>query len=442
MVTSKKSRIIFFILFLLPAFLLYSLFFIKPLIEGVHYSFTDWNGIVPEIPLSFDENEFEKNVLAKMQHQNNLAIIKKYYVLDGDFYRLTSWVSEEGKEDRQLTEEERQKIKRALKSVGISSINFIGLENYKRMFTDDIRFVPRFEKRFLFSEFDDLPTAIDATAFHKHLLNNVQDESDKSLLIAKFNYDKSTRSYLRSACSEAEEERLRTILARNMFENKFIPGVIGFTLFFTFFNVILTNIAALILALVLETKPRFKNVLRSIFFLPNVLSLVIVAFVWSFVFRLVLPVLTGIPIWLGSPDIAPYAVLLVSLWQGSGYLMIIYLAGLQTIPTEITEVAEVDGANWFQRLIHVKMPLLLPACTICLFYSIANSLKTFDLIFTLTSGGGPAYATTSVVIDIYNNAFLQNQFGYATAKAVFLCLVIIFITGTQLVLMKKREVEL
>ncbi len=442
MVVSKKSKIFFFIIFLLPALLLYSLFFIKPFIEGIHYSFTDWNGIVPEIPLSFEKTEFETEVLAKMKSPKHLAVVKKYYRLDGDFYRLTNWISEAGKPDRQLTNTERQKIKKALKTVGISSINYIGFENYKQMFTNDIRFIPRFEKRFLYNEFEDLPETIEAKAFHKYLLNNIKDPADKKWLLTKYQFDATAKSYHLLPYTEAEDERLRTILAQNMFENKFIPGVIGFTLFFTFFNVVITNLFALLLAMILDTKLRFKNALRSIFFLPNVLSLVIVAFIWSFVFRLILPPLTGIPIWLGNPDIAPIAVLIVSIWQGAGYLMVIYLAGLQTIPAEITEVAEVDGANWFQRFLHVKVPLLVPAFTICFFYSIANSLKMFDLIFALTNGGGPAYATTSIVIDIYNNAFLQNQFGYATAKAIFLCLIIIVITGTQLFLMKRREVEL
>ena len=133
------------------------------------------------------------------------------------------------------------------------------------MFTNDIRFIPRFEKRFLYNEFEDLPETIEAKAFHKYLLNNIKDPADKKWLLTKYQFDATAKSYHLLPYTEAEDERLRTILAQNMFENKFIPGVIGFTLFFTFFNVVITNLFALLLAMILDTKLRFKNALRSIF---------------------------------------------------------------------------------------------------------------------------------------------------------------------------------
>lgn len=444
MVSSKRNKILTFILFLLPAFVLYTLFFIKPLIEGVRFSFTDWNGIVPEIPLTMRRVEFEENVLAGIRRSNDVKTLRRFYALDeaGENYVLRSWLVENG-EERQLTGGERQRIKRILKSAGISPIKFIGLENYREMFRSDIRFIPRFEKRYLYNEFDDLPGAIAAGVFDKDLLPHIRNEQDRDLLRTAYAFHKASRSYvLMDSVGDAQAERLRAILAREMFQNKLIPGVIGFTLFFTVFNVILANLLALLLALALDTRIKARNALRSIFFLPNVLSLIIVAFIWSFVFRLILPAVTGVAVWLGSPDVAPWAVLMVSVWQSCGYLMIIYLAGLQTIPTDILEGAQVDGASAIQRFFHIRLPMLLPALTICLFYSLSNSLKSFDLIYALTNGGGPGYATTSVVIDIYNNAFLQNRFGYATAKAIVLCLIIMAVTGTQLFLMKKREVEL
>lgn len=444
MIASKKTKAFYFSLFLFPAFFLYLIFFIIPFFQGIQYSFTDWNGIIPEIPLRMDKARFEVGVINRLCHrQKELDFIQKYYLLDedGEGYTLTNWITN-GPETRPITDKERRKLKQILKSIGISSIKFIGFDNYRDMFRSDERFIPRIEKKYLFNEFDDLPETIPAKVFKKNLLHHIAQKADQELLLKFYKFNPQESSYsLNKSISDDDTRQLKRIISENMYQKTIIPGVIGFTLYFAFFNIIFSNLLALILALILDTKMKTRNLLRSIFFLPNVLSLIIVAFIWSFIFRLVLPALTGISVWLGSVDLAPYAVLMVTVWQGCGYLMIIYLAGLQTIPVEITEVAAIDGANWWQRLTRVTLPLLLPAMTICLFYSLSNSLKTFDVIMALTNGG-PGYVTTPIVLDIYFNAFNNNQFGYATAKAIFLCLIIMIVTGIQLFLMKKREVEL
>lgn len=447
MVVSKRKKIFYFCLFLLPALVLYVTFFIFPLIRGVQYSFTDWNGIVPEIPLSMKKDEFEERVLGPLQSEKDQEYIQKYYKLDtaGNFYQLQSWITEEngtaGTVTRELTDNEQKHLKKILKKVGVTPIKYIGLDNFREMFKDR-RFLPRRQKRYLFSEFDDLPSTFKAKNFQRKLLDHIADDEDKAFLLSLYTYKEKEKIYeLTDEMSFDTEDRLRWLLSDHLFEYRWERGVIGFTLFFTFYNVLGTNLLALILALILDNKLRFRNVLRSMFFLPNVISLIIVAYVWSFMFRLIFPALTGISVWLGSPDLAPYATLMVSIWQGCGYLMVIYLAGLQTIPHELVEASEVDGANWYQRLFGIKFPLLLPAFTICLFYSLSNSLKSFDILWALNQGG-PGYATTSIVIDIYKTAFMQNRYGYATAKAIVLCMVIIILTSTQLYLMKKREVEL
>lgn len=447
MVASKRNKVFYFCLFLLPALALYATFFIFPLIQGVTYSFTDWNGIVPEIPLSMKKGEFEQGVLAQLQSEQDLAFIQRYYRLDatGQFYQLQSWIEAdnqgEGTATRQLTDHERKEIKKILKKVGITPIKYIGLDNFREMWKDQ-RFLPRRVKRYLFSEFDALPLNLKAKDFQEKLLDHITDEDDQAFLLSLYTYNGKNKVYeLTEEMSWEAEDRLRLLLSDYLYEYRWERGVIGFTLFFTFYNVLGSNLLALVLALILDTKLRFRNVLRSMFFLPNVISLIIVAYVWSFVFRLIFPALTGISVWLGSPDLAPYATLIVSIWQGCGYLMVIYLAGLQTIPGDLMEAAEVDGANWYQRLLRIRFPLLMPAFTICFFYSLANSLKTFDILWALNQGG-PGYATTSIVIDIYKTAFMQNRYGYATAKAIVLCVAIIILTSIQLSLMKKREVEL
>jgi raffinose/stachyose/melibiose transport system permease protein len=442
MVTSKPSKIFYFCLFLFPAFLLYACFFIIPLFQGIRYSFTDWNGIVPEIPFSMEKQAFEGGVLAKLDQPKQQAVIRKFYKLDdaGENYLLQNWLAENG-QSRQITPGEKRKVKAILRSVGISPIKFIGLDNYKEMFLADERFMPRLQTRYLFNQFDDLPASIERKIFQKHLLCHIQNNGDKAFLLAHYRENPADKTYvLVKKVPAANVEKLQTILAKHMYQKTLVWGVLGFTLFFTFFNVICSNTLALLLALALDQALKARDFLRAIFFLPNVLSLVIVAFIWSFVFRLILPAVTSITSWF-EPDLAPYTVVIVSVWQSCGYLMIIYLAGLQAIPQEIQEVAKVDGARAWQLFLHVTLPLLLPAVTICLFYSLANSLKTFEVAMALTNGG-PAYVTTPIVLDIYNNAFLQNRFGYGTAKAVFLCIVIMLITGVQLTLMKRREVEL
>ncbi len=442
MIAARKTRIFYFSLFLLPAFLLYATFFIWPLLMGVQYSFTDWNGVVPEIPFNMSRSEFETKVIRQVKARAELAYLLKYYQksADGQFYNLTHWIKENGRE-RQLTAAEREKIKAILAKVGISSIKQIGLANYQEMFQADTRFVPRFEKKFLFNEFDDLPTSIKRQHFNNDLLKHLSAR-EKALVLGSYQLNQGQNAYLlKEHLAESKAEELKTILAEQMYQTVYLPGVIGFTIFFMILNVLLSNFFALLLALLLDHKLRMQNFLRSIFFLPNVLSLVIVAFIWSFVFKLIMPAVTGIPLWLGSTDLAPYCVIIVSVWQACGYLMVIYLAGLQTIPTDVLEAAEIDGANWSTKFKHITWPLLAPALTICLFYSISNSLKAFEVPLALTSGG-PGYATTPIVLDVYFNAFMQNRFGYGTAKAVLLCLIIILITGIQLTLMKRREVEL
>lgn len=438
MVLSKRRQYLHLLLFLLPALVFYSLFFLNPLIQGIGYSFTDWNGIKPEVPLNFSEDEF-KQVLKKIDSSSKKNYLIKNYELTGEEYKLRTWIEEEGKEIRQLSPGERNRIKKILKLAGINPIKNIGLDNYKRVFTDDLRFFPRYEKMYLFKEYDEIPKEIED--FEKLVIKNINNEMDKAFI---------KKIYIKTADSDdiyllsdkiSDSERVKSILSKFYYKTTLIKGVVGFTLFFTFFNVIGINIVALALALILDLHLPGKNSLRAVFFIPNVLSLIIVAFLWSFVFRMIMPPITGIDVWLGSRERAGWALLMVTIWQGCGYMMVIYLAGLQGIPTHILESAKLDGATGLTKLIKIKLPYIMPAATICLFLSITNSLKTFDVILALTSGG-PAYSTTPIVLDIYFNAFTQNQFGYATAKAILLCFIIIFITSIQLTIMKRREVNL
>jgi raffinose/stachyose/melibiose transport system permease protein len=236
--------------------------------------------------------------------------------------------------------------------------------------------------------------------------------------------------------------KFKTLLAERWVERKFELGVVGFTLFFMIFNVLFSNVLAFLLALALDQKLKSRNVLRTIFFLPNVLSMIVVALVWSFVFFNLMPALTGIELWMGDPAKAPWLIVMVQVWRETGYLMVIYLAGLQSIPTDVHEAALIDGAKAGQKLRYVILPLLVPALTVCLFLSLSNSLKSFDLVYAMVGPSGYALGTMPFVMDIFFDAFAKRLAGLATAKAMLLFFAILLITGFQLTVMKRKEVRL
>lgn len=223
---------------------------------------------------------------------------------------------------------------------------------------------------------------------------------------------------------------------------------IGYTLLYALLTVILINVVALLLSVILEQSNLWgKGFFRAAFYIPNIISLIIIGFTWKFIFSRAFEAMqqtTGIGIfgwsWLGQPNLAVISTVLVTVWQALGFYMLIYIAGLQSVPDDVLEAAKIDGAGKIRRFFSVILPLIVPSITVCTFYSIANSLKMFELIFTLT-GGGPGDATTSVALDIYNTAFNSNQYGYGSAKSVILFVMVAFITILQVTLFKKKEIE-
>lgn len=235
--------------------------------------------------------------------------------------------------------------------------------------------------------------------------------------------------------------KLKIVLANNWIVSKRNLGVIGFTLFFAFFSVIGINVVAFGLAIALDTGLRGQKILRTIFFLPNVLSMIIVALIWNMLFVQLLPAITGIEKWISDPQKTPWLLVLVAVWQGAGYYMIVYLAGLQNIPTEVIEAAKIDGATGWQRFRFITIPMMIPALTISLFLTIANALKSFDLMYAMVGPTGYATGTVPLVYDIYFQAYSMKESGMATAKAMVLFLAIVIITGIQLYTMKRKEID-
>lgn len=231
-------------------------------------------------------------------------------------------------------------------------------------------------------------------------------------------------------------------------DDPFFLKSIGFTLKYVVFMVVLQNAIALLLAVLVESRRRSKAWFRTIFFMPNMISMIIGGFMWLFIFTKVLPYIAGHSAfrfldqsWIGDPAFSFFAIVIVSLWGGVGYLMVIYIASLQGVPQHLKEAAAIDGANAVQTFRYVTLPMIYPALTIGIFLALNSSFKAFDAVFALT-GGGPGRATQVIALNIFEEAFKSsNRFGYANAKAVILFLVVFAITLIQLRLMKRREVE-
>lgn len=223
---------------------------------------------------------------------------------------------------------------------------------------------------------------------------------------------------------------------------------IWFTLKYVVFMVVLSNFFAILLAVLIESQKRSKVWFRTIFFMPNMISLIIGGFMWMFIFTKVLPYIAEHTVftfldqsWIGDPRFSFYTLIILSLWSGVGYLMVIYIAALQGVPQQLKEAAAIDGANALQIFRNVTLPMIYPALTIGLFVTLNGSFKVFDAVFALT-GGGPGRATQVIALNIYEEAFsLSNRYGYASAKAMILFMIVFIVTLIQLWIMKRREVE-
>lgn len=230
-------------------------------------------------------------------------------------------------------------------------------------------------------------------------------------------------------------------------DNAFLHAI-RFTLKYVIWMLLLQNAIAMLLAVLVESRGRSKIWFRTIFFMPNMISMIVGGFMWMFIFTKVLPYIAEHTVfkwldqsWIGDPRYSFLAILILSLWGGVGYLMIIYIAAIQGVPPQLKEAARIDGAGSLQVFRHVTLPMIYPALTIGIFLTLNGSFKVFDAVFALT-GGGPGRATQVMALNIYEEAFsFSNRYGYASAKAIILFAIVLLITVIQLRIMKKREVE-
>lgn len=214
---------------------------------------------------------------------------------------------------------------------------------------------------------------------------------------------------------------------------------VGNTLYFTVGSVPPKLALALLLALALNRKMHARNLYRTMYFLPVVSMLVAVALVWSWLYNpqdgLINYALALVhlpqPAWLASTRWAMPAVILMSIWKTVGYDMILYLAGLQSIPEHLYEAAKIDGANRWNLFQHITFPLITPTTFFVLVVSVIGSFQVFDQAYIMTQGG-PGYTTTTLVYYIYNNAFQWFHMGYASAQAWILLILVLGMTLLQL----------
>ncbi|MNH97263.1 Trehalose transport system permease protein SugA [compost metagenome] len=220
-----------------------------------------------------------------------------------------------------------------------------------------------------------------------------------------------------------------------------------FTLRFTVVSVIAANVLALLLAFLLMTALKTKKVLRTIFFIPNVIGGILLGYIWQFIFTkgfATIGEMTGLSFfqlpWLGTASTGFWGLVIVFVWQTAGYMMVIYIAGLAGIPKDLIEAAKIDGARAPQLFKSVYVPLIMPSITICLFLTTSNAFKMFDLNLSLTKGG-PGTSTQSLAYNIYAEALINNRYGLGTAKALLFFFAVSLITVTQVWLTKRKEVS-
>ncbi|MFC2037155.1 carbohydrate ABC transporter permease [Chloroflexota bacterium] len=209
------------------------------------------------------------------------------------------------------------------------------------------------------------------------------------------------------------------------------------------------NLGGLLIALMLNVQDRFHSVLRTVFFVPQILSAVIVSFIWRIIlvdrgllnaFLLQIGLIDKPIHWLGDPQMAFLAIVIVVTWQLLGFCTVIYLASLQGIPKDLVEAASIDGANRWQQFRNVTWPLLAPGVTINMVLLLIMTFKLYDQVAVLT-GGGPGGRTETLSYYIVRIAFNGNQLGYASAMAVVLFVATAVISGVVVSRLKGREIE-
>ena len=217
---------------------------------------------------------------------------------------------------------------------------------------------------------------------------------------------------------------------------------LSFTASFTVVSTILINVLAFAIALALTRGLRGTNLFRTVFFMPNLIGGIVLGYIWNILINCLLSLL-GQPLIALNTTAGYWGLIVLMCWQQIGYMMIIYIAGLQSIPNDYIEAARIDGATSPQILFKIKIPNVMPSITICMFLTLTNSFKLFDQNLALT-GGDPNHATEMLALNIYNNFYARSGAawkGIGQAKAVIFCIMVITISLIQLRATRSKEVQ-
>ena len=229
----------------------------------------------------------------------------------------------------------------------------------------------------------------------------------------------------------------QSILADEQFISAF-----GFTVSYAVVSIVVINVIALGLALLLTRELKGTNVFRTVFFMPNLIGGIVLGYIWQILINCVLSIVAQ-PLLALNSQAGYWGLIILTAWQQIGYMMIIYIAGLQNVPDDLIEAATIDGANAWQTFWKVKLPMIMSSITVCVFLTLTNSFKLFDQNLALTAGD-PAHSTEMLALNIYQTFYSRAGMqwkGYGQAKAVLFCILVVVISFAQLRATRSKEVQ-
>lgn len=236
-----------------------------------------------------------------------------------------------------------------------------------------------------------------------------------------------------------------------MFKQPSFLWSILITFLFVVFNMILVNLVAFLLALLCTSRIKGLGFFRAAYFLPNLIGGIVLGYIWQFIFSNVVTKFTGTYSMLSDTKTAFLAIIIVYIWQYAGYIMLIYITGLNTIPGDVLEASAIDGASPMQTLFNIKIPMIAPTITICTFLTLTSAFKQFDVNLALTNGTGsvPNFlgtyltnGTEMLALNIYSTAVINNEYAFGEAKAVLFFIILAAVSILQVRISNSKEVEL